>query len=501
MNPATGATAPTRTRGLPAFAAREVLVIAAAMAVVLVALSGRYGYHRDELYFLQAGRRPAWGYVDQPPLTPMLARLSTAVFGDTTVGLRVVPMLLTVVTVIVAALITRELGGGRGPQILTAAAVATSSMVLSVGHMLATPTTDTLIWLVICLLTLRLLRTKDPRWYLAIGLVVGVGVLNKVLVLLLAAGLVGSILAVGPRRVLASWWLLAGVGVALLVASPTILWQAAHDWPQFTVARGISEDDGVENRIMFVPGQLIYLAPPYAVLWLAGMWRLWRDHEFRWARALPVTYVLLAVLMLIVGGKPYYLIGLLIALLAAGSEPVLGWFGRRGLTWVVVAAVAVSAVISAAATLPVWPRTAVNPVNAINREQGEQIGWPELTRSVAEVFDGLPDRSHAAIFTSNYGEAGAIDRFGPDLGLPRAYSGHMSYADWGSPDDAMTGPVVIVRFPDNTEIVEDFTDCHTVAHVDNGDNVDNTEQGAAVDVCTGPHAPWSQLWPQLRHFY
>ncbi|MEE4026024.1 glycosyltransferase family 39 protein [Gordonia sp. PKS22-38] len=488
---------------LPAFAVREITAIAAVLAVVLLSLSGRYGYHRDELYFLAAGRHPAWGYVDQPPLTPMLARVSTAVFGDSVVGLRVVALLLAIATVFVAALITRELGGGRGPQILTAAAVATSSMVMVAGHMLGTPSTDILIWALVGLLTIRLLRTQEPRWYAAIGFVVGIGFLNKFLVALLAVALLASIALLGPRRILLSWWLPTGIAIAALVAAPTLVWQAANDWPQLTVAQGISDDDGAENRIMFIPSQFILLAPPYAVLWIAGIWRMLRDPDVRWSRSIPVAYGLLVVVMLVTGGKPYYVIGLLIVLLAAGAQPVLGWFARRGLTSILVAVIVVSAVLNAVVTLPVLPRTEVNTVNGINREQGEQIGWPQMVDTIAEVWESIPesDRSTAVIFTQNYGQAGAVDRYGPERGLPQAYSGHMSYADWGPPGDDMTGPVILVRFPDRAAIEDSFVDCRTVARVDNGYGVDNTEQGTVVALCSGPRGPWSTVWPDLRHYY
>ncbi|MFI2299468.1 glycosyltransferase family 39 protein [Actinacidiphila glaucinigra] len=479
------------------FAAVPVLGVAAAVAAVLTALSGRYGFHRDELYFLVAGDHPAWGYVDQPPLTPLAARLSTAVFGDTPAGLRVVATLACAVTVVTVAAVARELGGGRAAQVLAAACTAVSGFVLAVGHLVSTATFDMLAWVVVCWLLLRLLRTDDRRLWLALGAALGFGMQNKYLIALLALSLLVALLATGPRQVLRGWWPLAGAAVALAVALPGLWWQAAHGWPQLTVAGGISADDGAENRVLFVPQQIVFLSPVFVPVWIAGGLRLWRDPALRWARAFVPAYLLLAVVVLVSGGKPYYCLPLLLVLLAAGCVTSVS---RPRAMW---PAVALTAVISALISLPVLPPGAVGVVNAVNKEQGEQIGWPELAVAVDQAWSGVPaaDRPRAVIFAQNYGEAGALAYYGAIRGLPAPYSAHMSFADWGPPPDSATGPVLLVRQVGADPVERHFTGCEGAGHVNNGRNIDNEEQDAVIVLCTGPKEPWSQLWPSLRHYY
>ncbi|WP_394435822.1 ArnT family glycosyltransferase [Streptomyces sp. SGAir0957] len=492
---------------LPPVARRPLLCVVAAYAVALTLLSARYGYHRDELYFLAAGRHLAWGYVDQPPLTPLLARASTEVFGDSLVGLRVVATLAASATVFVVALLARELSGGRGAQLLAALLAALGAQALAVGHMVSTATFDLLVWATVSWLVLRVLRTGDGRWWLAAGAVTGIGVQNKFLVALLVAVLLASIVWVGPRRVLRGGWFLGGCGVALVLAAPTLWWQAAHDWPQFTVARGISEDDGAENRALLLPQQLIYLSPLFVPVWVAGWLRLWRAPGVRWARAFAVAYPLLCAVVLVLGGKGYYTVPLLMVLLAAGCEPTLRWAAVLGAKAVrrslLAAAVVVSALVNALITLPVLPPSALAVPMALNKEQGEQLGWPELADAARQGWEHIPpgDRARAVVLTGNYGEAGALARYGPARGLPVPYSGHMSYADWGPPPDAANGPVLLVRMADASGIDRHFTGCRTVARVDNGHDLDNEEQGAAIVLCDGAARRWSALWPSLHHAY
>ncbi|WP_232376621.1 ArnT family glycosyltransferase [Amycolatopsis aidingensis] len=497
-----GGQAGTPAGALPRFAPTPVTLIAALQVVVLTAMSGRYGFHRDELYFLVAGDRPDWGYVDQPPLTPLLAEVATTLFGETPVGLRVVATLAGAATVVVAALVARELGGAWRAQAFAAGMIAASTFVLVVTHMLSTTTVDMLMWTVIGLLTLRLLRTGDGRWWLAIGAAAGVALANKWLVLLLFAVLAVALPLAGQARALRTGWLPAGIAVAAVLVAPLVVWQATNDFPMLTVAGGISADDGAENRLMFVPLQLAYLSPVLVPVWLAGFLRIWRDPGLRWARVLPIGYLLLCGVLLLLGGKPYYAIPLLILLTAAGAGPALAWLdaGRYAARRALAGGLAVAGItMSALIALPVLPPGSLNgPILALNKEQGEQVGWSRFAATVSAAWRRVPprERATAVIFTSNYGQAGALEQHGPVFGLPRPYSGHMSYADWGPPPHDRTGKVLAVG-----ATPPQFTGCEVVAVHDNGFGLDNDEQGTPISLCTGTTAPWSRIWPLLRHFY
>jgi 4-amino-4-deoxy-L-arabinose transferase-like glycosyltransferase len=482
------------------FASVPVGVIAAAVAVVLTALSGRYGFHRDELYFLVAGKHLAWGFTDQPPLTPLLVHLSTSIFGSTPMGIRVFSTLAAAATIVVVALIARELGADRRAQTFAAFCTAVAGFPLGIGHLASTATYDLLAWMVIGLFAVKLLRTGDGRWWVGVGLATGIALENKYLVILPLAALLIAVLILGPRSVLRSWWLVAGIITAALLAGPNLWWQATHGWPQLTVAGGISDDDGVENRIMFIPLQLLQLSPFLVPVWVAGFLHMWRS--IQWSRPIALAYPILCVIVLAVGGKSYYALPLMLILIAAGATPTLDWFGR-GRTFLLALGVVLTTVTSVVIALPVLPTSAVNAVLPINPEQGEQIGWPALTSAVADAWSQIPaaDRPRATIFALNYGEAGAIDHYGPAHNLPTPYSGHMSFYDWGPPPDTQTGPVLLVEQEPTPYYESRLGTCHQIGTVNTGHSVDNEEQGAHLTLCTGPTEPWSTLWPSLRRYY
>ncbi|WP_433557432.1 glycosyltransferase family 39 protein [Pseudonocardia xinjiangensis] len=472
--------------------------LATAVTVLLLAVAGRYGYHRDELYFIRAGSEPAFGYADQPPLTPLLAHALHTLFDGSLVGLRLPSAVIAGMVVLLTGLLAREFGAGRGAQVLAAACMAASAVLPVVSHMLSTTSIDLLVWTAISWLVVRALRDGGPVW-LAVGLVAGIGLQNKFLPAFLLGALLVGVLVAGPRPALRSPWPWLGGLLALVLWAPNLVWQAANGFPQVALSAAIAAGGSgtSEPWYVFLPFQLILVSPALVPVWALGWWRLARDPRLRTWRSFAVAYVVLAVLFLVTGGKPYYLAGLYPVLLAAGAAPVLAW-ARSGAGRAVSLGVALvlSAVTASVLMLPLVPdhRLAATPIVDINYDAGETVGWPRLAATVAAARHTVPASERVAVLTRNYGQAGAVDRYLPEL--RPAYSGHNSYWTWGPPPDATT--VIAVGFEEE-QLRRWFGRVEHAGRVDNGVGLENDEQGTPVWVARDQLVPWDRLWPQLRH--
>lgn len=470
-------------------------MIAAVPVVALCATAGRYGYHRDELYFIAAGSRPAAGYVDQPPLVPLLAYLLDSLSGGSLVALRIPSAVAAGVIVIVTALIAREFGAGRAAQFLAASAMAASAVLIAVGHLLSTSTFDILIWALLCWLVIRAVKQPGPHW-MAVGAAAGIGLLTKSLVVVLLAALLAAIVAVGPRSALRNRWLWGAAAVAILIALPNIWWQAAHGWPQFELSESIAAGSSgtSEPRWLFLPFQIVLLGPLLAPIWIIGLWRLLREPDMRSWRFFAVAYLLLALVFLVMGGKPYYLAGMYPVLLAAGAEPVMRWVTTAFRRSLAVLAVATTAVTSGLLFLPIVPPQELRetPIPSINYDAGETIGWPEFAATIDGVHRSAAG-SDAIVLAGNYGQAGAIEMFLPHIPV---FSGHNSYWSWGPPPERR-GPFIALGYPE--DVLRDLCDdLRSAATIDNQVNVDNDEQGRQVWICNDRSRRWDEVWPSLR---
>ena len=470
------------------------------VALVLLAFAGGYGYHRDELYFLAAGDHLAWGYPDQGPLTPLLAHAMNAIAPGSLTVLRVPPALMAGGTVLVTGLLCFELGGARRAQVIAASCAAVASIVLVTGHLLSTTTLDLLAWALVSWLIVRAIRTGRGRLWIAAGAVSGVALLNKPLIAFLMLSLGVGLLIVGPRGALRSRWPWLGLLVALILWAPWLIWQGAHGWPQLEVSSSIASGGSASSqpRWALLPFQMLLVSPVLAPVWIAGLLALARDKPMRPYRFFAVAWLVLVVAFLATSGKPYYLAGTFPVLLAAGAIPTERWLQRGSRTLrrgALGAAIALSAVVSALIALPILPEKQLGPVLAANADVGETVGWPQFVHIVAGAYRSAGPT--AVIFTSNYGEAGAVDRFGPALGLPAAFSGHNGFAEWGPPADR-PGPVVAVGLSE-AELAPHFDGCRLVARVANAADVDNEERGEPIDICAGTRGAWSRIWGSLRH--
>ena len=496
----TSAADSSNTRFSSLAALRPVLVVAGLMVVTLLAVSGAYGFHRDELYFIVAGRHPAFGYPDQPPLTPLLSAASVALLGLSPTAVRVLPALAMGLVVVLTALMARDLGGSRRAQLLAAATVALSGY-LAAGHFDATATYDLLFATVILWLLLKLLAGGDRRLWLAVGVAAGIGLENKDTLVLLLLGLVAGVVLARRWDVVRSPWAWAAAGIALLIWAPNLAWQATHGLPQLTMAHVIA-GDAAANRAQLLPILWLFTGPLLFALTVAGWaWMLLAKAAAPW-RAIAIAALVVLVLVVASGGKGYYAVGIAPPFMAAGALLLDRWLarGRRRLRAVsFIAAAALSGALVALLTLPVLPVATFATTSLPSQvpTSAEQIGWPQLAAQVQRVVAALPaqERAHAVILTNNYGEAGALELLGK--GLPPVYSGHNGFWYWGPPP---AGRTVVVHVGDwqAADWSPYFVGCRTVAHIDNGLGVENQEQGQAISVCRGLRAPWTAIWPRLR---
>lgn len=488
-----------RAAALPV--SRGVALVATVQLLALLLTSTRYGFHRDELYFIVAGSHPAFGYPDQPPLVPLLSHAMHALAPGSPFLLRLPSALVSAATTVLAALVAREAGGGRRAQLVAAACTATSAFALAVGHFVTTTTFDLLGTTAVLWLVVRAVVRGGGPSLLAAGVVVGIGCEAKPQVGLVAAVTVATLLVLGPRDVLRSRWAAAGGLAAVALAAPYVLWQQAHGWPQLTVARHIA-GSAEGGRAGFVPFQLVLVSPLLVPVWVAGLAAPFRRAGLQALRFLPVTYLLLAAAYVVGDGKAYYLASLYPALLGIGALPVADWVAEsRARGRLLAAAVVLSGAIGAVIALPLLPARDLqgSVVMALNPDQGETVGWPRYVAAVSRAWRSLPapERRHAVIFAANYGEAGAIDVLRRAQGLPNAYSGHNGFAEWGIPPAGATH-VLLTGFQDGRDAAPEFAGCRTLGTIDDGVGLLNQEQGVPLLLCR-PTASWAALWPRLTH--
>jgi hypothetical protein len=485
---------------------RRVIWVGGVVFAVLMALSGRYGFAHDELYFLACAQHLQASYVDQPVLTPLLAWVSLKLFGLSLPGLRLWPAVAAWATVVIAGLTAREFGGGRRAQLLAAVGTATMPVLLAADHLAGPTGYDVLAWAGLALVAARIGRTGEIRWWLVGGVVLGLGLANKHSVGLFAVALLTGALLSGGRRLVWNRWFAAGVVIAAVFTIPDLWWQAGHQWAAIAMTRALNQENGGLGNIGgWVIGQLLMTAVALVWVWVAGLGFLWRSGRPLW-RALAWAYALLFVFFaLTTGAKIYYLAGAYIYLLAAGAVAIDRWLAaRRRRLPILLAATGLTAAATLPLALPVLPAADIGWTYQVNPPLAESIGWPQLVTTAHTVWDSLPprQRAHAVIFTSNYGEASAINVLRRGTGLPAAVSGHNTYWWWG-PGNPHATTVVAVMPPGGgyaAYLRQFFTSVRAVATLSNPYRIHNGDYGGHVYLCTGPRQPWGQMWPRLRSY-
>jgi len=505
--PGTAGDAAAAPAGLAPFD-RRVIWAGGVVFAVLMILSPWYGFHRDELYFLDCARHLQASYVDQPVLTPLLAWVSLKLFGVSLAGLRLWPALAAGGTVVIGGLTARELRGGRRAQLLAAIATATMPAVLGAGHILETTPFDILAWAALALVVVRIGRTGQARWWLAAGVILGVGLANKHSIGFFALALVLGALLSGGWKTMANRWFAAGAAIAVAFTIPDLWWQAQHGWATITMTQALNhENGGLGNIGTWVAGQLVIVTLALVWVWLAGLRFLWRSRRPLW-RALVWAYGLLFVFFAVTtGAKIYYLAGAYPALLAAGMVAIDGWLAARpGRARGLLLATAATTAALLPLVLPVLPAADIGWTYTVNQENAESLGWPQLVQAVHKAWISLPpaQRAHTVIFTANYGEASAINNLGRNDGLPTAVSPDNSEWWWGPPNPSATTVIAVANGPagggTGTAMAGFFTNVEQVATLSNPAGIHNQEWGGHIYLCTGPTMPWPQLWPLLRHY-
>lgn len=495
---------------------RETLLGATAVLAYLAAFklllhfyfNSYYGYQRDELYFIACQEHLALGYADIGPLAMWLGRLSREVLGESLFALRFFPALAGAAIVFLTGLVARELGGGRYAQGLAALTALIAPVWLMSGNILALSSFEPLFWVLCAYLLIRIFKTGNSRLWVWVGVVAGLGLLNKPAMLFFGGGLVVGLLLTPYRKYLADKWMWAGGLIALVIVSPNIYWQAANDWPTLLFMRNLNRDVMSRvPRLEFVLGQVLYLHPLNAPIWLAGLGYYLLSKAGKPYRPLGWIYVAVFLLLLIAKSKIYYLAPAYPMLLAAGALMV----EERRARWLKAAvptALVLSGLVLAPVSLPLLPIEKLDGyVTAatggllknsyeVTGTFHDQFGWENQAATVAKVFHGLTpeEQEECIIFAGNFGQAGAIDFYGKAYGLPQVYSMHQNYYYWGPPPDAGVAIVYGVNLKDVGEFYGEIEHAATITCAECVDY----ENNIPVYVCRRPKRSIQEIWPALQ---
>lgn len=482
---------------------RVVPILALIKLIATLIFAGRYGYHRDEFYYIAAGHHLALGYVDFPPLTPVLAWLDRLVFGTSLVGLRLLPALAGALIVLLTAGIARELGGGPFAQVLAALAVLLAPIYLGANSVFQTVTFDQLNWALICYLAVRLLARDDARLWPVLGLALGIGLETKYTIAALAVGLTLGLLLTPARARLgtAGPWLAALIAFVLL--APNLVWQVQHGWISLSYLHThhgkISQDT---SRLSYVLEQIAYAGPLAVPLLVIGLIALFRRPRFR---ALAWAALVVELIFLLSGGKSYYPAPIYALLLAGGAVAFAGWVQRRRWDWVrplAIGLLVIDGLVLLPLGLPVLPvhRMEQTKLWKVRTDYADMIGWPEMASQVARVYHGIPpsERQSTVILAGNYGEAGALQLYGPRYHLPLVISGHLTYWYW-KPTHVRARTVITVGY-DRASLTRLFGSITRVGTVSNHDKLHNEEYGGPIFLCRQPKISLDRAWPSLQTF-
>jgi hypothetical protein len=488
-----------------------LLIIAFSVAMLHMCNNQRYYFHADEWQFLSDASHLDWGFVPYPPLTAFLGHIGLSLFGLSLPGLRFFAVIAQAIVIIIVGLMARELGGGRLASIVAALAVAFSPLPLSQGTRLDYTGFDFLWWVLAAYFTLRLLKSKDHRWWLAIGMVIGLGLETKYTMVFFITGLLGGMVLTDARRYFLSPWFYAGVGVAWLIFLPNFLWQVRHDFITYHFLKAIHYRDTylLHRADYFLADQfLVCINPLSTPLIVAGLVFLLRDPRYRmlaWLCVIPVM------LLWLCNGRSYYAAGAYPLLIATGSVVGERWLSsaapyteqpsrrtRRAIAIAFFTVFSISAAYMAAQIALVAPGT----LRDYALGDDSDVGWGEVVRTVADVAHALPAGTNFGILTTQYSLQGAIEMLGPAYHLPTPLG--LVNSAWlrGYPNPPPTSLIVVGL--DSSSADRLFSNCQLAATYKNSPRVKNIVIGSVGDfeimeyspvfVCGSPRLPWNDFW-------
>jgi len=499
-------------------AGATVACLVAAKLLVHLYAGRHYGYFRDELYYLACSHHLDWGYVDQPPLIALIVAIVRNVLGQGLLAIRLVPALAGAAEVALTALIARELGGAKFAQGLAALAVLVAPGILAIDNVLSMNAFEPLIWMGCAWLVIRIAKTGNGRLWIWFGILAGLGLENKHSMLIFGAGIVVGLLLAPLRRWLSSPWLWIGGAIAFLIFLPNLLWNIHHHFPFLELQANIRRNgrDTPLGPLAFFGQEILTMNPLTLPVWLGGLWFFFGAKAGKTYRALGWAWVFTALVILTLSPRIYYLYPAFPLLFAGGGVVWEGWLGGqpywRKLAW--PALMGVSGAMLAPLVIPVLPpETYIRYTQAIHLAPpriethrlgplpqlfADQFGWEEMAATVARVYNALPPdvRAKTAVFGQNYGEAGAIDFFGPKYGLPPAISGHQTYFLWGPRD--YTGESVIVMADRQEALERIFASVQKVARVEHPYSM--PYEHIDIFYCRGMKQPLKEFWPRVKNW-
>jgi hypothetical protein len=485
-----------------------LLGIATAVALVHVLTNGRYGFHRDELQTLSDALHMDWGFVAYPPFTPFVERISMALFGHWMIGLRMASVIAQAAVIVVSGLMARELGGGRLAQVTAALATALAPLALFEGTEFQYTTFDYLWWVLTAYFVIRLLKSEDPRWCLAIGSTIGLGLMTKYTMAFYVAGILAGAALTRARRFLTSKWFWAGMGLALIICLPNLIWQARNDFISYHFLHYIHARDVRQGRGNgFWIGQIrIDTNLAAAPLWIGGLICFLRSERYR---MLAWMYLIPLVIFAVTKARFYYVGAAYPMLLAMGAAAGERWITTlaRGWRWTVGGVLFVGmALCGMYFCAIILPFASSGPLKEFalknNGDLREEIGWEDLVRAVAQVRDGLSanERQSYGVLVGNYGEMGAVEILGSKYGLPQPIA--VTNSGWyrGYPTKPPT--TLIVMGWSQKDMDEAFTGCRIAGQNGNSEGVENEESKDHRDifVCSGPTWGWPRFWEHYQWF-